>query len=92
MIINLFEKYKGNNLIFNDFINNLQDMQNKRDKYLKVHPKNFEWYETIGFYHALDKEFEKLKKENIFPRDIIFNWNYIPNKSGGLMCYFFKMS
>lgn len=90
MIINLFKKYKGNNLIFNDFISNLQDMQNKRDRYLKVHPKKFEWVETIGFYNALDDEFERLKEENIFPKDIIFNWGYTPNQNGGFMCYYFQ--
>lgn len=90
MIINLFEKYKGDNLIFNDFLNNLQDIQNKRDKYLNIHPKKFGWCETIGFYNALDKEFDKLKEENVFPKDIIFNWGYTPNQNGGFMCYYFQ--
>lgn len=91
-IISLFKKYKGSNIIHEDYLLNLIDIQNERecfkDRDLRI--SSFSWNEIIGFYNELDKSFFKLKQEGIMPKDIGFNWHYTPNKKGGFMCYYFE--
>lgn len=87
-IISLLKKYKGSNIIHEDYLLNLIDIQNEReffkDRDLRI--SSFSWNEIIGFYNELDKSFFKLKQEGIMPKDIGFNWHYTPNKKGGFMC------
>ncbi|MGL4946425.1 MAG: PD-(D/E)XK nuclease family protein [Cetobacterium sp.] len=91
-IIEIFEKYEGSNILFQDYLLNLKDLQNERENFKNRNLKkeSFTWNEIIGFYNELDKVFVKLKYEGKMPKDIIFNWTYVPNQNGGFMCYHFE--
>ena len=90
-IINIFENYSGENIIFNDYISYIKEIQERTENFSKVDLRKemFTWGEVNGFYNALDLEFTKLKKEKILPQDIKFNWDYVANQNGGFMCYNF---
>lgn len=90
-IIQMLKSYNGNNIIFNDYLINLEDMKNERENYINrnLYKEKLAWVEIIGFYNALDEEFKKLKSEKIMPEEINFSWEYTPNPNGGFMCYYF---
>lgn len=90
-IINIFENYSGEDIIFNDYISYIKEIQERTENFSKVDLRKemFTWEEVNGFYNALDLEFTKLKKEKILPQDIKFNWDYVANQNGGFMCYNF---
>lgn len=91
-IIEIFENYKGNNIIFEDYVLNLKDIQNERENFKNrdLRRETFTWNEIIGFYNELDKAFVQLKFEGLMLEEIEFNWHYTANKNGGFMCYFFQ--
>lgn len=91
-IINIFENYSGDNIIFNDYLYHLKEMQLSRESFANVNLKEemYTWDQIIGLYNALDLEFIKLKKEKILPDEIGFNWEYVSNKNGGFMSYYFS--
>ncbi|MGL5055743.1 MAG: hypothetical protein ACRC54_08720, partial [Fusobacteriaceae bacterium] len=91
-IIEIFEKYEGSNILFQDYLLNLKDIQNERENFKNKNLKkeSFTCNEIIGFYNELDKALVKLKSERIMPKDIEFNWRYVANQNGGFMCYFFQ--
>lgn len=91
-IIEIFEKYEGSNIIFEDYLTNLKDIQNERQNFKTKNLKNesFTWSEIVGFYNELDKAFVRLKLAGIMPKDIGFNWGYVANQNGGFMCYNFE--
>lgn len=86
-ILELMEFYDGNNIIINDYIENLKNIQANRENFRNIDLKNeiLTWNEIHGFYNALDKEFEK----GILPEGVNFAWEYVPNPRGGFMSYFF---
>lgn len=90
-IINIFENYSGENIIFNDYISYIKGIQERTENFSKVDLRKemFTWGEVNGFYNALDLEFKKLKEEKILPEEIKFNWHYVANQNGGFMCYNF---
>lgn len=90
-IINIFENYSGENIIFNDYISYIKSIQKRTENFSKVNLRKeiFTWEEVNGFYNALDLEFIKLKKEKILPKQIDTSWYYVANKNGGFMCYCF---
>lgn len=90
-IINIFENYSGENIIFNDYISYIKEIQERTENFSKVDLRKemFTWGEINGFYNALDLEFTKLKKEKILSGEIKFNWDYVANQNGGFMCYNF---
>ncbi|MGL6024897.1 MAG: PD-(D/E)XK nuclease family protein [Cetobacterium sp.] len=91
-IIEIFEKYEGSNILFEDYLTNLKDFQNERENFKNRNLKKeiFTWNEIIGFYNELDKAFVKLKSVEKMPKDIGFNWQYVANQNGGFMCYYFQ--
>lgn len=91
-IIEIFDKYEGSNIIFQDYLLNLKAIQNERDSFKSkdLRKDTFTWNEVIGFYNELDKAFVKLRSEGIMPKDIDFNWQYTANQKGGFMCYYFE--
>ncbi len=91
-IIEIFDKYEGKKILFQDNLLNLKDIQSKRETFKNrdLRKKTFTWEEVIGFYNELDKAFVKLKYEGVMPKDIEFNWHYTANKKGGFMCYYFQ--
>ncbi len=86
-ILSLMEKYEGNNIIINDYIDNLKNIQKSRENFKNkdLRSEILNWNEIHGFYNALDKEFEK----GILPEGVNFNWEYVANPKGGFMSYFF---
>ena len=90
-IINIFENYSGENIIFNDYISYIKEIQERTENFSKVDLRKemFTWGEVNGFYNALDLEFIKLKKEKVLSGEIKFNWYYVANQNGGFMCYNF---
>lgn len=87
-ILKLMEFYDGNNIVINDYIENLKNIQASRENFRNIDLKNeiLTWNEIHGFYNALDKEFEK----GILPEGVGFNWGYTANQNGGFMCYHFS--
>ena len=90
-IINIFENYSGENIIFNDYISYIKEIQERTENFSNVDLRKemFTWEEINGFYNALDLEFIKLKKEKILPEQIDTSWDYVANQNGGFMCYNF---
>lgn len=89
-IIDLFQNYKGNNLILNDYNEHIIGIQTLQDEFIKKNPNQYSWENIIGFYNALDIEFSKRNMpSNNQGEKIIFSWTYVPNKSGGFLCYYF---
>ncbi|MGL6024229.1 MAG: PD-(D/E)XK nuclease family protein, partial [Cetobacterium sp.] len=70
-IIEIFEKYEGFNILFQDYLLNLKDLQNERENFKNRNLKkeSFTKPEIIGFYNELDKVFVKLKYEGKMPKD-----------------------
>lgn len=91
-IINIFDKYDGVNIIFQDYLSNLKDIQAEREffKSKDFRESSFTWQEVIGFYNELDKTFVILKEKGLMPKDIKFNWEEVSNPKGGFTCYFFS--
>ena len=95
-IIDIFEGYKGSNIIFQDYLLNLINIENKRAAFQTRDLRNsyFSEVEIIGFYHKLDEIFKKLKDEektdSNFISKLIFDWHYVSNPNGGFMCYYFS--
>nr|WP_293995446.1 PD-(D/E)XK nuclease family protein [uncultured Fusobacterium sp.] len=91
-IINIFDKYDGVNIIFQDYLSNLKDIQAEREffKSKDLRESSFTWQEVIGFYNELDKTFVTLKEKGLMPKDIKFNWEEVSNPKGGFICYFFS--
>lgn len=91
-IIEIFDKYEGSNIIFQDYLLNLKAIQNEKESFKSkdLRKDTFTWNEVIGFYNELDKAFVRLKSEGIIPKDIDFNWYYTANQKGGFMCYYFQ--
>lgn len=87
-ILKLMENYDGNNIIINDYIENLKNIQASRENFRNkdLRKEIFNWSEILGFFNALDKEFNK----GILPERIGFNWGYTANQNGGFMCYYFS--
>lgn len=56
-ILELMEFYDGNNIIINDYIENLKNIQANRENFKNIDLKNeiLSWNEIHGFYNALDK-------------------------------------
>ena len=56
-ILELMEFYDGNNIIINDYIENLKNIQANRENFKNIDLKNeiLSWNEIRGFYNALDK-------------------------------------
>ncbi len=89
-VINLFQNYKGNNLILNDYNEYIIEIQALQDDFIEKNPNEYSWENIIGFYNALDMEFSKRNMpSNNKGEKIIFSWTYVPNKSGGFLCYYF---
>lgn len=95
-ILKILSSYEGSNLIINDYKEFLNEKENKQKTYNKYDDGNliYDWDGIKGFYRKLDKEFMKLKEEGKLPNGnkgkmIGFNWGYVPNKTGGFMCYWF---
>ena len=88
-IIEIFKGYKGNNIIFQDYLFNLLIVKKKKEAFKDRNLLNsyFKEEEIIGFYHELDKKFQELKAKD---SDIVFNWHYVSNPSGGFICYYFS--
>lgn len=86
-ILKLMGNYDGDNIIINDYIDNLKNLQNSRENFKNKDLRNeiLNWNEIHGFYNALDKEFDK----GILPEGVKFNWEYVANPKGGFMSYFF---
>lgn len=87
-ILRLFENYNGDNIIINDYIENLKNIQKEREEFRNkdLRTEIFSWNEIIGFYNALDKEFDR----GILPKGVNFNWEYVSNPNGGFMSYYFS--
>lgn len=90
-IINIFENYSGENIIFNDYISYIKEIQERTENFSKVDLRKemFTWEEINGFYNALDLEFIKLKEKKILSKQIDTSWYYVANKNGGFLCYCF---
>lgn len=96
-ILKILNRYEGSNLIINDYKEFLYEKENKQktyDKYDYYGDLTYDWDGIIGFYKKLDKEFTKLKEEGKLPKgnngkNLSFNWGYVPNYTGGFMCYWF---
>lgn len=71
-IINIFENYSGENIIFNDYISYIKEIQERTENFSKVDLRKemFTWEEINGFYNALDLEFIKLKEKKILSKQI----------------------
>lgn len=87
-ILKLMGNYDGDNIIINDYIDNLKNLQNSRENFKNKDLRNeiLNWNEIHGFYNALDQEFDK----GILPEGVKFNWGYTANQNGGFMCYYFS--
>lgn len=90
-IINIFENYSGDNIIFNDYISYVKGIQERTENFAKADLRKdmFTWGEINGFYNALDLEFKNLKEKKILPKQITTSWYYVANKNGGFLCYCF---
>lgn len=91
-IINIFENYSGDNIIFNDYISYVKGIQERTENFAKADLRKdmFTWGEINGFYNALDLEFKNLKEKKILPKQITTSWYYVANQNGGFMCYNFE--
>ena len=96
-ILKLLSEYKGNNLIINDYRNYLMEIEDSQKQYKKYNNEQklfYDWDGIKGFYKKLDEEILKLKKDGKWElgndeKEVGFNWDYVPNKTGGFMCYWF---
>lgn len=86
--------YKGNNCIIIEYFERLKQIDDEIESFREVNLKEeeFSWYQMIGFYNALDREFYKCEKMNSLyaeEKKIHSSWEYVPNQNGGFLCYHF---
>lgn len=91
-IIEIFENYTGDNIIFKDYFSYVKELQERTENFVKVDLRKemYSWEEIKGLYNALDLEFRKLKEKRMLSEQIGFNWGYTANQNGGFMCYYFS--
>jgi len=71
-MLSILSDYNGINDILTDYIEYLNDLDNKINSFKTLPINNWHWYSWIGFFSELQKTFNA-------------NWDYVPNASGGFI-------
>jgi hypothetical protein len=66
-------KNKINSDIFSDFVEKIQEQEDRENSFETELIKNWHWDSWIGFYRYLESQID------------VRGWNYVPNQSGGFM-------
>lgn len=79
ILLDMFRKYrvKSDNLIFNDYVDFLEDIEAKTQSYINLPIQKWNDYAYRGFFVHL------ASKLNLSP----YWWGYVANPSGGFQCY-----
>jgi len=73
-MLSIISKYKGVNSILDDYIDYLEELDEKINSFKKLPLNDWHWYSWKGFYNKLQNELKG-------------NWDYVSNPSGGFLGY-----
>ena len=80
-IIECLKKYDGSNPLITSYLDHLNKIQNQTESFKYKPVKEWDKYAWEGFFQELENHDHGLK---------INSWSYVPNKSGGFMCAYWK--